>query len=117
MPNRSTREVFEDHLRLAEEGEVELDLERNYTDDTVLLTSFGVLYGVREAYRLLEEQLPNPRYTYVTQQVHGEIAFLEWTADSERAWVDDGVDTFLIREGKIRVQTIHYTIHRKQDGT
>jgi hypothetical protein len=110
---RSTRQVFEDHLRLAQERELELDLKRN-ADDTVLLTSFGVFGGMREAHRILRKHLPNARSEYVRKLVHGEIAFLEWTADAEGTYADDGVDTFLIRDGRIRVQTIHYTVKRKQ---
>jgi hypothetical protein len=42
---RSTREVFEDHLRLAEENDLEGDLERNVAEDVVMLTGRGVFRG------------------------------------------------------------------------
>lgn len=113
---RSTREVFEDHLHQGRYGDVETDLDRNYAADVVLLTSFGVFHGhdgLREANKLLNEHLPNARFNYQTHLLHGEIAFLEWTAESEQTRVDDGADTFHIRGGRIRVQTIHYTLESK----
>jgi hypothetical protein len=36
-PVRSTQVVFDDHLRLAAEGDVEADLARNYHRDCVIL--------------------------------------------------------------------------------
>ena len=41
LEKRMPREVFEDHLTLAQSGELEKDLERNYAADSVLLTNYG----------------------------------------------------------------------------
>lgn len=38
------------------------------------------------------------------------MAFLEWSAMSPHAKVTDGADSYLIRNGRIIVQTIHYTV-------
>ena len=54
--------------------------------------------------------MPDARLAYLPKQVHGEMAFLEWQAESEGARVLDGTDSYLIRDGRIRVQTIHYTL-------
>jgi hypothetical protein len=41
----------------------------------------------------------------------GEMGFLEWTAEAENgARVTDGADSYLIRDGRIRAMTIHYTV-------
>ena len=37
--------------------------------------------------------------------------FLEWAADSALTRVVDGIDTFVFRDGLIRVQTVRYTVH------
>ena len=37
-------------------------------------------------------------------------AFLEWTASGPTARVRDGADSFVIRDGQIVVETIHYTV-------
>jgi hypothetical protein len=38
---------------------------------------------------------------------------LEWAADSEPTRGEDGVDTFVFREGLIRVQGVRYTLTHK----
>src|SRR5437763_8470955 len=109
--DRSTREVFEDHLRCRRQGAVEEDIARNYAEDVVLLTSLGLYRGqdgVRHLARLLLEQLPCFAYEYRTQLVEGEVAFLEWGAHCPTATVEDGADSYWIRDGRIVVQTINY---------
>jgi hypothetical protein len=110
---RSTEEVFNDHLELAYSGDVDTDVSRNFAHDCVLLTSIGVFRGhkgVREAAGLLFAELPNARYAYRTRLVHDEMAFLQWTAIADGVRVDDGADSFLIRDGLIQVMTFHYTV-------
>jgi hypothetical protein len=110
---RSTAEIFNDHLERALREDLEGDLAANYATDCVLLTTYGRFEGHngrREAAALLGKQLPNPRYNYEHRVTEGEIAFLEWTAEADGARVRDGADTFLIRDGLIRVMTIHYTV-------
>ncbi len=117
MAGRGTREVLEDHLQQAVAGDIETDLERNYAEDVVVLTGFGVFRGhegLREVNRILQRQLPGARYDYRTRLDHEEIALLEWGAESESARVDDGADTYHVRDGRIRVQTIHYTLTSKR---
>jgi hypothetical protein len=118
-PARSTREVFRDHLRNRRAGALEEDLARNYADDIVLLTGDGIFRGkdgVRRCARLLHERLPCVRYRYRTTLVKGEAAFLEWSALCPTAEVADGADSFLIRGGRIVVQTIHYTPRPRRRG-
>lgn len=113
MTSRSPGDVLEDHLRLADVGDWRTDLERNVSDDVVVLTGFGVFEGreqVRLLAELLEAQLPNASFEYMTVVVRGDVAFLEWRADTDGARVRDGVDTFVIRNGRIVAQTIHYTV-------
>jgi hypothetical protein len=59
---------------------------------------------------LLAQQVPDASYSYTQRAVQGEIAFLEWKALGRGAVVHDGADSFLIRSGKIRIMTIHYTV-------
>ncbi len=116
---RTVREVFEDHLRCRRRHAVEEDIARNYAEDVVLLTAQGALRGhdgVRHAASLLLEQLPGATYDYRTRLVEGEVAFLEWAARAEGARVEDGADSFLIRGGRILVQTIHYTVNPHRAG-
>lgn len=112
MATRSTREVSEDHLELRRIGDLETDLRRTYAADIVLPYKFGVFRGcdeIRESAARLGLQLPDARLAYLSKQVHEETAFLEWQAEAEGTRVPDGADSYLIRDGRIRVQTIRYT--------
>src|SRR3712207_1776543 len=67
MTVRSAAEVFDDHLRLRQEADLENDLARNYAEDVVLLTGFGVFRGhdgVRAAAARLRRQVPGSSYAY-----------------------------------------------------
>lgn len=94
MAARAAVEVFEDHLRLGQQGTVEEDLVRNYADDVVVLTADGVHRGhdgVRELAKLLDRQLPDATFTYTAQVIAGEVGFLEWTARAaDGTRVEDG---------------------------
>lgn len=113
MAERTTSEVVSDHLHQAVNGDIESDLQRNYASDLVVLTGFGVFHGyegLREVNRLLQRQLPDAAYQYRTRLDAGQIAFLEWNAQTGSALVTDGADTYHVRDGRIQVQTIHYTL-------
>jgi hypothetical protein len=67
--------------------------------------------GVMELAEMLGEELPERRafeYTYVAAE--GKIALLEWAYDDAHVSVSDGADSYLIEDGKIVAQAIHYTV-------
>lgn len=110
---RSTQEVFDDHLNKRMRGEVEADIGSNYAEDVVLMTGTGVYRGrdgVRASAEELNHYLPEADFEYRTRLVEGEFAFLEWTGRSPKGTVCDGADGFVIRDGRIVAQTIHYTV-------
>jgi hypothetical protein len=110
---RTAREVFDDHLRIGVEGTVEDDIARSYASTVVILTGDGVhrgYDGLRDQAARMQRELPNCTFHYRTRLVEGEVAFLEWTAEADGARVRDGVDSYLIRDGRILAQTVHYTI-------
>jgi hypothetical protein len=113
---RTTWEVFEDHLTTAATGDVEADIARNYAPDVVLLTGIGVLHGhdgVRRSRSVLRDDVGDATYEYVTKLVDREAAFLEWRAQTDAIEIDDGADSFVIRDGLIRIQTIHYSVRHR----
>ncbi len=117
--DRTAREVLDDHLRLAETWAFEIDLQRNFAEDIVLMTTYGTFRGhegVRQKVALLAEHLPGGRWTYERIECENGLGFLEWTAEAEDgARVEDGADSYRIEDGKIRAMTIHYTV-RGPDG-
>jgi hypothetical protein len=121
---RSAREVLDDHLNIANEwGDVPLedvlaeDLRRNVSENIVILINRGTFRGydgVRELAHLLSEELPEHaafQYTYVAAE--GPVGLLEWTYEDSTVRVRDGVDSYVIENGKIVAQTIHYTVERR----
>jgi len=116
LSERSSKAVFEDHLKLAKAGKLEEDLSRNISEEIVLLTNYGTFKGhagVREAADLLKQQLPEGNYEYCLKLCHENICFLQWSGDSTESYIEDGADSFLIEKGKIRIQTIYYTVIQK----
>lgn len=110
---RATREVLEDHLHLRSAGDLEADLQRNYAADVVLLCEPAVLCGrdaVRKSAEQLAWQIPQARFEYPTRRVEGEYALLIWNARSPGGRVHHGVDTFVIRAGRIVLQSIYYRV-------
>lgn len=121
LSRRTTREVLDDHLNLANdwadgafERVLDDDLRRNVSEDIVVLINRGTFRGhegVRQLAQMLAEELPEHRafqYTYVA--VDGRIGFLEWTYEDSTVRVRDGADSYLIEGGKVVAQTIHYTL-------
>lgn len=124
LSRRSGQEVLDDHLRLANDWVhtdldrvLDDDLVRNVSENIVVLINRGTFRGhdgVRQLAQMLLEELPEHRpfqYTYVAMQ--GRVGFLEWTYEDSTVCVRDGVDSYLIEEGKIVAQTIHYTLEPK----
>ncbi|MFO7778164.1 MAG: hypothetical protein R6V28_07430 [Nitriliruptoraceae bacterium] len=119
LRQRTTQEVFDDHLRLAAEHRFEEDIERNVAPHCVILERRGIFHGrdgARELARLLEEELPAAPYVYLNRLVEGRFAFLEWTAEAAQTHVRDGADSFAIEDGWIVAQTIHYTVEDRPSG-
>jgi hypothetical protein len=110
--SRSTQDVFQSHLRLRSAHAVEEDLSENYADDVVLLCEFGVLHGrdaIRRSADRLAWQVKNAKFEYVTQFVSGEYAFLRWRATSPDMRIEEGADSFVIRNGRIVMQSVYYS--------
>ena len=124
LARRSAREVLDDHLNLANDWVdtdldrvLEEDLRRNVSQDVVVLINRGTFRGhdgVRKLAEMLAEELPDHEafeYTYVAAE--GRIGLLEWSYTDATVTVRDGVDSYLIEDGKIVAQTIHYTLEHR----
>ncbi len=84
----------------------------DYTDSSIVVSPSGVLRGtsaIRAFFADLLKALPQARWDVKTTYVE-DILFLEWTADSAKGSVSDGVDTFIFRDGMIHIQTVRATI-------
>jgi hypothetical protein len=85
----------------------------NYAEDAVFVTSAGVQRGkdgVKQAFTTLFADLPDAQWEMKTIIFADDILLLEWAAKSTNGTVDDGVDTFVFRDGLIQSQTVRYTL-------
>ena len=112
---RTPEEVFSHHAQALGAGDLD-EIVSDYADDAVFITPAGVRRGkdgVRAGFTQLLADVPNAKWALPTQIYEGDILFLEWTADAARTRVEDGIDTFVFRDGLIRVQTVRYTLQHK----
>jgi SnoaL-like domain len=112
---RTPEEVFSHHAQAF--GADDLDeIVADYADNAIFISPTGVLRGkdgVREAFTRLLADVPNADWDLKTLIYADDVLFLEWAADAARTRVEDGIDTFVFRDGLIRVQTLHYTLQLK----
>jgi hypothetical protein len=112
---RTPQEVFQHHgeALMAED----LDgIVSDYSDDALFITPDGVRRGrdgVREGFVKLLGDLPGASWELPTQIFEDDVLLLEWKAESEQTKAEDGIDTFVFRDGLIRVQTVRYTLTSK----
>jgi len=109
---RTPQEVFAHHAQALGAGDLD-EIVADYADDAVFISPSGVLRGkdgIRQAFTKLLADVPNASWDLPTQIYEGDVLFLEWTADAGATRADDGIDTFVFRDGLIRVQTVRYTV-------
>ncbi len=112
---RTPQEVFGHHAEALIAGDLE-GIVADYSDDAVFITPDGVLYGkdgIRQAFTKLLSDLPNAEWDVPTTIFEGDVLFIEWKAVSESTMAEDGIDTFVFRDGMIRVQTVRYTLQTR----
>jgi ketosteroid isomerase-like protein len=109
---RTPEEVFKHHAQALGSGDLE-GIVADYADDAIFISPVGIKRGkagIREAFTQLLADVPDAAWTLKTQLYEGDVLFLEWAADAGATRVDDGIDTFVFRDGQIRVQTVRYTL-------
>lgn len=115
MPARTPQQIFQHHAEAL--GGEDLDgIVADYSDDAFFMTPAGVLRGktgIRQAFTKLLSDVPKAKWNLKTQLYEQDILLLEWTADSVKTKIDDGIDTFVFKDGFIRVQTVRYTLQKK----
>ena len=112
---RTPQEVFQHDAQALGAGDPD-EIVADYADDAVFITPAGVRRGkdgVRAAFTQLLADVPNAAWDLKTLIYEYDVLFLEWAADAGATFVEDGIDTFVFRDGLIRVQTVRYTLQRK----
>jgi hypothetical protein len=112
---RTPQQVFEHHGQALIAGDLD-GIVSDYADDAVFITPDGVLHGkdgVRQGFVKLLDDLPSAEWELPTMLFEDDVLLLEWKAESAKTKADDGIDTFVFRDGLIRVQTVRYTLISK----
>jgi hypothetical protein len=109
---RSPQEVFGHHAQALGAEDLE-EIVADYSDDALFITPAGVQRGkdaIRQAFTKLLGEVPQATWDVKTTIFEDDILLLEWGAEGGGNRIEDGIDTFVFRDGLIRVQTVRYTL-------
>jgi ketosteroid isomerase-like protein len=104
---KETNAVLDNHLAAAQRGDLEAVLS-DFSEDSVLFLPQGPVRGIaglRDFYKTFLTKPPSgfPKaLVLLRRDVEGEVAYIVWKAEPG---VRLATDTFLVRDGKIVVQT------------
>ncbi len=112
-----TEKTLLHHLQAFAEGDVDAVMS-DYTEDSVLISPDGSMKGLDEIRQLFEKFLaeivpPGSAFEMLQQVIEGEVAYIFWSAESSNYNIPLGTDTFVIRDGKIVIQTFAGQIEAK----
>ena len=105
----TTQSVLDHHLQCFGTGDLD-GIVADYAPDAALLTMDGAIKGtaaIREFFANAFTIFSKPGTTSSVKLalVEGECAFIVWEAETPDIKVEAASDTFLIRDGRILVQT------------
>lgn len=105
-----TAGVLEHHLHALGSGDLDAVLD-DYTEESLLMTPDGALKGRAAIRAAFEGFLAGPfkpgtyQFFADARTIEGEVAQIVWHANCADLDIVHGVDTFVVRDGKIAVQT------------
>lgn len=106
---RTTSQVIDNHLKSFKERDLDGIL-ADYAPGAVLFTPEATLRGhgpIRGLFvdMLKEFDQPGARFRLARREVDGDHAFILWTAETPDKVYELGTDTFVVRNGRIVVQS------------
>jgi ketosteroid isomerase-like protein len=112
----STKDVVEHHLAAFAAGDA-AEAAKDYTEDSVLIVPEATIKGaegIQGAFAgfFAEGGLFHPgTYDFTMDRVEivGEVGYIIWHAKTAAGNIPVGTDTYVVRDGKIAVQT--FTMH------
>jgi ketosteroid isomerase-like protein len=113
-----TKAVLDHHLAAFSAGDVDALLE-DYTDESLFISPDATVKGreaLHAAFTRIVSGLFKPGtydFTMDVVKVEGDIAYMVWHASCGAAEVVFATDTFVVRDGKIAVQTFAAKIDPK----
>ncbi len=107
----SVKEVIDRHMQAFFAGDVAATV-ADYADDAVMVSPRGAARGhdeIRATFeRIFGGMFAPGTYEWTTdvEHIEGDVAYLVWHAACDGADVLLGTDTLIVRDGKIRTQTV-----------
>ena len=114
----STEAVLNHHLAGFSNGDVDMVME-DYTEESLLIlpeTTLNDLDSIRAFFADLFGglfKLGTYEFTMDRVEIAGDIAYIVWHSTNEGVDVKLGTDTFLVKDGKIAVQTFAAFVQEK----
>jgi ketosteroid isomerase-like protein len=114
----STQDVLNHHLQSFAAGDAE-ELVKDYTDESVLLTPDGPVKGreaLQAAFAGFFDGIFKPGtydFSMDKSEVIDDVAYIVWHATTSAGDVPLGTDTFIVRDGKIALQTFAMHLNAK----
>ena len=103
MSSEKTRAVLDHHLAALLVGDLD-GLMEDYTDDSVFVSNLGgVVKGSDSIRSMFAAGADMSGWEQLMAHVEGEAAFITWKVEG----VVTGTDTFVVRDGKIALQTAY----------
>jgi ketosteroid isomerase-like protein len=112
LARRTPEQIFTHHVQ-ALGAEDLTGTVLDYAENACIITPDGVMRGkdaVRNFFAGVFQAIPKAQWSLKTTTYEENVLFLEWAADSTKARVSDGVDTFIFKDGLIYIQTVRCTI-------
>ena len=105
----TTQDVLENHLNSFGKGDLQGILS-DYAPEAVMFTPDGPLQGpdaMKPLFEALIAEFGKPGATFSMKQqvVHGDFAYILWTAETADNVYEMATDTFIVRSGKIVAQS------------
>ena len=115
---RSTKEVLDHHLKSFAARDLDGVL-ADYSADAVFFSADGALRGpdaIRSVFERLFAEFAKPGASTVRRQrlVERGYAYVAWTAETADNSYDLASDTFVIRDGSIRLQAFTAKVRPKR---
>ena len=114
----ATNTVLDRHLKSFSERDIDGIL-ADYAPDAVLFVPTGPLKGpdeIRPLFQTLvsEFEKPGSSFTMLQRSIEGDHAYIIWKAETADNSYEFATDTFVVRNGKISVQSFAAKINPKR---
>ena len=106
------RNLFQQHWNSVQLGDMDA-ITRDYADDAILIRPdrmFSGHSGCRAFFTELFEQLNGFAADQHSLTIDNPVILLEWRATHTDGRTATGVDTFIVENGKIKIQTLAFDV-------